>query len=162
MEQRRKRREAFTLMKRQHRRLRRRVIRHPAHAHITRRTRNSDDMPLIPRHHIGQKCLDGEPVAQHIDVENLAQIRLGRVEDRVRLRDPGVVDEDGGDADVGADALCGGGHGGGVGDVAFVEADEGVWRVRLVWARMERERRVREEEGKKRERGNDMENDMGN
>lgn len=41
--------------------------------------------------------------------------------------DAGVVDEDRGHADVGADALCYSGHCGRVGDVAFIEVDKAIY-----------------------------------
>jgi hypothetical protein len=84
-------------------------------------------MALIPRDHIGQECLDSPPIAQQIDVEDLAEVLFRRVEDGMCLRNASVVDENGWLADSGADLVRSFGDSGEIGDVAGEEVDERIW-----------------------------------
>jgi hypothetical protein len=64
-------------------------------------------------------------VRESVDFEGQVQVFLGGVEDGLAAGDAGVVDEDGGVAERGADGGGGGGDGGGGGEVALEEADGG-------------------------------------
>jgi len=119
-------------MQRQHARLTRAVIGQRCGRHVACHACNADNVTLLRRDHVRQEGLDGVEVRDKVDVEQLAQLVGLGVEDGVHVGDAGVVDEDGGRAEKGAD---GGGdfvHGGGGGDVGFEEVDVLDWVSLLV------------------------------
>jgi hypothetical protein len=61
------------------------VVRQPSYTEEARHTRNSHDMALILAKHVRPKCLRGVPVAEHIDIEDLLEILIGGIENRVRV-----------------------------------------------------------------------------
>lgn len=86
---------------------------------------DGDDHAVVVLAHVGEELLGGPVVGEGVDVEGEADVALGGVEDRLADDDAGVVDEDGGVADLGADFGRHRGDGLGGGDVALEVVDVG-------------------------------------
>jgi hypothetical protein len=74
---------------------------------------------LVPLDHIRREGSAGVPVAGEVDIDELLDFRIGRVKDGIVVSDPGVIDEDGGGAELGANLVRYGVDGIAVRDVAL-------------------------------------------
>lgn len=82
---------------------------------------DSDDGAVVCGNHGGDELADETEMAEDVDLEDLVDGFFGRVEDREARTGAGVVDQDRGGADSGADGGGGGDDFGGGGDIAFEE-----------------------------------------
>lgn len=106
------------------------VICHAGHANVGRSAGNGDDMALVVGDHIRKERLHRVPVAQHVDVEDLAKLLGRRIQNCVRSGNAGIVDEDGGRAQRCFDALSGTGYGARIRNIAGKELDIRIWDFR--------------------------------
>lgn len=107
------------------------VIHHASDSDVTSRAGYCNNMSFVLRDHVRQESFDSVPIAENIDIENLAQVLRRRIQDRVCCCDTRVIDEDGGRSVFSADTVCCGRDGGCVGDIAFEEPDAGVYNHKL-------------------------------
>lgn len=90
---------------------------------------DGDDHAVVGGDHGGQEFADEAEVGEEVDGEGIFDAFFGAFEDRLAGGYAGVVDEDCGGAEAGADLGCGLADGFGGGDVAVVEMHVGCcWR----------------------------------
>lgn len=86
---------------------------------------NGDDSTVVCGHHCRDELADQAEVAEDVDFEDFRYGGFGRGEDGETGGCSGVVDEDCGVAESGADGGGGGGDGRGEGDIAVEVVDVG-------------------------------------
>jgi hypothetical protein len=84
---------------------------------------DGDDVAFVGRDHGGQEGFGRIPVAEDVDVEDLAEVSVWGIQDSVGGEDASVVDEDGGRAQCSLYLLSDSIYGFRVGDVAFEVLD---------------------------------------
>lgn len=72
-----------------------RVVCQVGHAGVACHAGQGDDVALAVGEHGGEEEAEERKVGEDVDLEDARQVGVGRVEDRVRLGYPGVVDQDG-------------------------------------------------------------------